>query len=64
MQRPEVVYRVAEALVDTWLPSVVEIAMVAPHERQKASAESLLDGENRAPLASYLIMLLSGPNGC
>jgi len=50
----------AEALVDTWLPSIVEIAMVAPHERQKASTDSLLDGGTEAPQAAYLVMILSG----
>ena len=51
----------AESLVDTWLPSIAEVAMVAPHERQKAGAESHLDGDAKAPHTAYLIMLLSGP---
>ena len=49
-----------ESLVDTWLPSVVEIAMVAPRDRQKASADSRLDIKSHAAQSAYLIMLLSG----
>jgi hypothetical protein len=54
------VFACTDSLVDTWLPSIVEIAMVTPHDRQKASADSHLDIESLAAQSVYLIMLLSG----
>ena len=54
------VFACTDSLVDAWLPSIVEIAMVTPHDRQKASADSRLDIESHAAQSAYLIMLLSG----
>ena len=46
--------------MDTWLPSIAEVAMVALHDRHKASPESQLEAEASMLQAAYLVMLLSG----
>lgn len=46
--------------MDTWLPSIAEVAMVALHDRHKASPESRFEADTLIPQAAYLTMLLSG----
>ena len=46
--------------MDTWLPSIAEVAMAALHDRHKASTESQLEPDASKARAAYLTMLLSG----